>query len=71
MSFPVLEMFFFRRVIFDELHELQGETKGEKFQGWDDLHHMLQKKNVCFCSFLGTMYIIIIIHTYTIYHNII
>ena len=38
MSFPVLEMFFFRRVIFDELHELQGETKGEKLpekiQGW-------------------------------------
>lgn len=29
MSFPVLEMFFFRRVIFDELHELQGETKGD------------------------------------------
>eukprot|EP00435_Cladocopium_sp_Y103_P028250 s493_g7.t1 len=28
MNFPVLEMFFFRRVIFDELHELQGETKG-------------------------------------------
>ena len=27
-SFPVLEMFFFRRVIFDELHELQGEARG-------------------------------------------
>lgn len=30
-----------------------------------------KKKVVCFWFFLGTMYIIIIIHTYTIYHNII
>lgn len=29
LSFPVLEMFFFRRVIFDELHELQGGAKGD------------------------------------------
>ena len=28
LRFPVLEMFFFRRVIFDELHELVGDPKG-------------------------------------------
>lgn len=67
MSFPVLEMFFFRRVIFDELHELQGETKGEKFQGWDDLHHMLQKKSCLFLVFFGYY---VYNNNYSYIHNI-
>eukprot|EP00434_Breviolum_minutum_P005131 symbB.v1.2.004525.t1/scaffold257.1/size249567/6 len=36
LRFPVLEMFFFRRVIFDELHELVGDPKGDL----SAMHHL-------------------------------